>query len=83
MKNYKIRNASGLYSKGGMSPIWTKKGKTWSGLQYIKSHLTLYLDPSWRHTVIPEDWIVEEWIFEPDKICEMIEWNARDFYENR
>jgi len=35
----RIRNAQGLYSKGGYMPSFTKSGKTWSSLGYVKSHL--------------------------------------------
>jgi hypothetical protein len=48
---YKIRHKfTGLYSKGGEddSKIWTKKGKTWSQLSHIKSHLSnLLYDTEW------------------------------------
>lgn len=38
---YKIRNKEGLYSTGGTSPRWTKKGKSWSQLNHVRSHITL------------------------------------------
>jgi hypothetical protein len=39
---YKIRRkADGLYSGGKTNPIWTKRGKVWSSLSGLKSHLTL------------------------------------------
>lgn len=36
----RVRNEEGLYSKGGVFPKFTKKGKTWSSLGYLKNHLT-------------------------------------------
>lgn len=40
MKIFKIRNkATGLWSTGGSSPRWTKKGKIWSTYAHVKSHL--------------------------------------------
>jgi len=80
MKCYKIRNSEYLYSKGGIIPFWTKKGKTWSAKQFIKSHLTQYKQNNNRD--IPSDWIVEEIIFAPNMICEYKEYDATDFYEN-
>lgn len=58
MKCYKIRNKDGMYSRGGDDPYWTKKGKTWSAKQHIKSHLTLF--KGYQDRDIPSDWIVEE-----------------------
>lgn len=45
-KVYKIRNADGLFSTGGSSPRWDKKGKTWSGLGPLKLHLDMFQEPS-------------------------------------
>jgi len=38
MKYYKIINEEGLYSTGGCDPRFTKRGKVWSSLRYVKSH---------------------------------------------
>lgn len=39
---YKIRHRkTGLFSTGGAYPGWSKKGKSWSSLTYVKSHLAL------------------------------------------
>jgi hypothetical protein len=35
----KIENPEGLFSRGGMDVRFTKKGKTWSSIGYVKSHL--------------------------------------------
>jgi len=38
----KIRNPrTGLYSTGGTTPRWTKKGKVWRGVGPLKNHLNL------------------------------------------
>lgn len=39
LKVYKIRNKEGLYSAGGRTPRFTKTGKTWSHIGYLKNHL--------------------------------------------
>ena len=48
IKLYKIFNpVTGKYSKGGTTQwndtnyFWSKKGKTWNELRYVKSHLNL------------------------------------------
>lgn len=38
---FKIRNPHGLYSTGGTSPRWSKRGKTWVALNHLHAHLTL------------------------------------------
>lgn len=38
---YKIKNKDGLFSTGGKSPKFKKKGKSWSSLGHLKNHLTL------------------------------------------
>ena len=44
MKLYKVRHKlTGLLSRGGTSPCWNSKGKTWNTLGYLKSHLR-YID---------------------------------------
>ena len=41
---YKIRDVNtGLFSTGGMDPNWTTKGKTWTGLGSLKSHLRQFV----------------------------------------
>jgi hypothetical protein len=41
-KVYKIRRKSdGFFSGGGMHPSFSKKGKVWSNLQALRSHITL------------------------------------------
>ena len=45
MKLYKIRHKeTGLYSKGGSYPSWSKKGKTWSTLGHLKRHIACVVD---------------------------------------
>ena len=37
---YKVRQkGTELYSTGGSTPKWTKKGKVWSGIGSLKNHL--------------------------------------------
>lgn len=38
---FKIRNKkTGEFSSGGMSPVWTFPGKSWSRIGHLKSHIT-------------------------------------------
>ena len=51
MKVYKIRNKEGLFSTGGLTPQWKKRGKTWVALSHINSHLNMlnkYYDANTR-----------------------------------
>lgn len=41
MTAYKIRNPQGLFSTGGSTPRWTKRGKTWVALNHLNAHLAL------------------------------------------
>lgn len=48
-KVYKIRNKkTGLYSTGGMTPAFTKSGKTWSELAHLKNHLNQGIITTWK-----------------------------------
>jgi len=38
---YKIRNPQGLFSTGGATPSWSRRGKTWVALNHLNAHLTL------------------------------------------
>ena len=39
---YKIRRKSdGKFSSGGLTPRFTKKGKVWTELRYLKAHLNM------------------------------------------
>lgn len=43
---YKIRHKkTGLFSGGGSCPRWAKKGKAWSSIAYVKSHLACVDQP--------------------------------------
>lgn len=60
---YKIRNlTTGLYSSGGLTPSWNKRGKTWNNIGHIKSHLTGYKAHGKKS--IPREWEVVEYAFE-------------------
>lgn len=40
LKVFKIKDSvTGLFSTGGMSPNWTKRGKTWNQINHVKTHL--------------------------------------------
>jgi len=41
MTLFKIRNPQGLFSTGGSTPRWSKRGKTWVALNHLNAHLTL------------------------------------------
>lgn len=44
MRIFKIRNPQGLFSTGGSTPTWSRKGKTWVALNHVRAHLTLVRD---------------------------------------
>jgi hypothetical protein len=49
MSTYKIRDKNtGKFSTGGTRPGWTKRGKAWSTLGYLKAHLAQVDSPSRR-----------------------------------
>jgi hypothetical protein len=69
IKTYKIERPDGLFSTGGTSPTFTRRGKTWSQLNHLKSHLRQFCHDAktidgkytkgwWNE--IPEDWTVIE-----------------------
>ena len=74
IKTFKIQNAEGKFSTGGCTPSWTNRGKTWSQINHVKSHLTLswirrprsYYESGFKKDYdiyvneIPSDWIVIE-----------------------
>lgn len=39
MNVYKVRNAEGLWSRGGVIPEWSKTGKTWSDRAAMLRHV--------------------------------------------
>lgn len=44
MKVYKIqRKSDGLFSTGGMSPTFSKTGKTWNAIGHLKNHLNQFI----------------------------------------
>ena len=47
-KFIRIMNNEGKFSAGGMCTRFTKKGKTWSALGYVKAHLNQYSDKDIR-----------------------------------
>ncbi len=53
-KMYRIRNQDGRYSNGGRFPRFTGKGKIWTTLGGLKSHLNL------TYKSYPTDVVVEE-----------------------
>ena len=43
MKVYKIRNKeTGMFSGGGSYPRWVARGKVWTDLRFVKSHLRMF-----------------------------------------
>lgn len=90
LKAYKVKDVStGKFSTGGMSPRWTNRGKTWSQLNHVKTHLRQfckdyifgrdyngkdnYREGWWNN--IPENWVVVEISSEGVK-----EYSAKELY---
>lgn len=77
-KLYKILDKeTGLYSKGGCFPSWSKYGKTWNALGHIKNHLRFFMKTKrengnidYRKLVnkIPENWEVIEIIIDTEAL---------------
>lgn len=56
MRFFRIRRKSdGLFSVGGQSPKFTKKGKIWQGLGPLKNHLNLLLQDYMRNLRFKRD----------------------------
>lgn len=58
---YKIQGPDGRFSEGGMGAEWTKHGKYWTRLGFVKSHLQLFIsgyNPK-GSPYKPEDMVVE------------------------
>ena len=52
---FKIKSPTGLYSTGGDTPSWSKKGKVWSSKGALSSHITLVSD-RWASAGLPHGW---------------------------
>lgn len=45
LRIFKVRSkATGLFSKGGHGPKWSKEGKTWNNIGHLKNHFRLLLE---------------------------------------
>lgn len=59
-----IDKNTGKFSTGGYTPNWTIRGKTWSQINHVKSHLRIFIDDDERNRLwnnkIPENWEVIE-----------------------
>ena len=54
-KYYRILNTStGLYSKGGSYPRFSKKGKVWAGMGPLKNHIALIRNGKYDECVLIE-----------------------------
>jgi len=74
-KIFKIRNKEGLYSTGGIRPEWTKNGKSYNGINHIKTHLKQFCNET---NNIPDDWKVVEF-----SIVEFDSFNAKTLYPSK
>ena len=67
---YKIRDKkTGLFSRGGVNPLWSEKGKTWNSLGALKNHMNgwslMYLsttDDKYR-----ADWEIVELVYQVEE----------------
>lgn len=61
MNLYKIRHkVTGLFSKGGETPSWSKKGKTWSSLGHLKRHISGVVDSRYHYMKDMVNWEIIE-----------------------
>jgi hypothetical protein len=59
---YRIRdNVTGKFSTGGTTPTWDKKGKVWSTIAHVNSHLALVSNSYYRAFLYPESACVVEY----------------------
>ena len=59
MSTFKIRDrATGLYSTGGSTPRWSKRGKVWTNIGHVKQHL----QQLWRDESYPETAEIVEFV---------------------
>lgn len=85
---FKIRHEiSNKYSKGGMcckNPNWhwSTFGKCWNSLNTIKNHLFQYCENSSQSfkNKIPDEWIVEVYLYDNNNILKCINIKAKYFY---
>lgn len=54
MPVYKIRNAQGLFSSGGMHPQFSKKGKVWTTKSALSNHISLVRGAIYNGCVVVE-----------------------------
>ena len=83
IKFYKIKDiTTGLYSCGGLQPVFNKRGKTWNNIGHVKSHLIgikqhveTQKKATYHRTPIKEyqfkNWEIQEFVFE-QKDCKVI-----------
>lgn len=69
---YRIKNTkTGMYSNGGSYPRWSKKGKIWKTLGYVRSHLRAFMEYDYRKkTTVGIDPKLKDWVIETSEITE-------------
>lgn len=72
MNIYRIKHAvTGLYSLGGNSPRWSKKGKIWKNIGHVKTHLRNAIpwhDPHHLRLADMENWILITYEIKEDPV---------------
>lgn len=90
MKIYRIRNKEGLFSKGGMNPFFTKKGKVWISSGALRNHFNLIEQEIWSYTRKEYYWKSAYKIYKDCKVIEIDfetgetqEYDVTDFYQSK
>lgn len=73
---YKIRRSDGLFSKGGMSPSFSKKGKVWTSKGAVSNHISLV--GGYKRKAYGEDIVVVVYNMgaEGEVVIPITEWTA-------
>ena len=75
---YRIKNLeTGLFSKGGQTPRWSKIGKVWPSSGALTSHLVQMSD----ERLMKQPWEIQEFDFESGRIIKT--WNVIDYLNSR
>lgn len=73
IKFYKVKDiTTGLYSCGGVEPIFNKRGKTWNNIGHIKSHLIGVK----QHMETQQN---RQWAAKPAKEYKFANWEIQEF----
>ena len=74
-KLYRIMNAEGLFSKGGTNPSFTKRGKIWTNIGHVKSHIHMlnkYGRQTYRNGCVLQTYYISETVTDQSPVAELM-----------